>query len=346
MSKWLLLLVVAGSATGFASWRARSTVPVPDTAHPLSRLSEAQEVHGTGYVEPVSEVRKLMMRTGGVIKKCYYDVGDRVQKDAVIVELEDATQRAEVELAGRHLATIQAEAAHVNAGTNPYKVKVTEQTIDRLQEKLRHNKVEAERNRVMLATRSATHQDYEAAETQRRQTEVELKEQQAELEHLKHYVTPENRAWQESRISQARASLQLAEERLRETKLLAPLDGTVLKILKREGEGVGLLNPEPVILFGDTSRMRVRAEIDERYVRHLAVGQSALIHGRNLFGQTYRGKIAYLEHIMGDKTVFTQASSERKDLEVLQVLIDVEPGFRCPSGMRVDVTIQESTTER
>lgn len=43
---------------------------------------------------------------------------------------------------------------------------------------------------------------------------------------------------------------------------------------------------------------------------------------------------------MGNKTVFTQASSERKDLDVLQVLIDLGPNFRAPAGPQVDVTIE------
>jgi hypothetical protein len=48
---------------------------------------------------------------------------------------------------------------------------------------------------------------------------------------------------------------------------------------------------------------------------------------------------------LGDKTVFTSASSERKDLEVLQVLIDMEPGFRYPAGLRVDVTTSVRGTD-
>ncbi len=342
MMKWLLLLVAAAAAaTGFASWRAHqnASTPGPEPASPLVPSADARGIHGIGYVEPVSEVRKLMLRTGGVIKKCYYQVGDPVKKDAVILELEDATQRADVELARQQLAMMRADAANVNVGVNPYKIKVTEQTIERLAEKLRHYTVEADRYRFMVGSRTVSQQEYEAAETLRRQTEVELKEQQAELEYQRHYITPENRAWQDARIRQAEANRQLAEERLRETRLVAPCDGTLLKILKREGEGVGIFNPEPVILFGDTSAMRVRVEIDERFVQQLATGQAALVYGRNLAGKTYRGKVAYLEHIMGDKTVFTSASSERKDLEVLQVVLAMEPGFQCPSGLRVDATI-------
>ncbi len=42
---------------------------------------------------------------------------------------------------------------------------------------------------------------------------------------------------------------------------------------------------------------------------------------------------------MGDKTVFTRALAERKDLNVLQVLIDMGPHFCAPVELQVDVKI-------
>jgi ABC exporter DevB family membrane fusion protein len=338
-----LLLLGCLPVAVFASWKMlsadpRSAAGVASETGP--KAAARSDMKGVGYFEPVSEVRKLMMRTGGVIKKCTVKVGDTVRKGDVLVEMEDATPRAEVELARHNLAMVRADAANVNAGINPYKVKVAEQAIGRLREKLRHHNVEAVRYRLMLASRAVSSQDWEAAETACRQTEAELKEQLAELEHLQHSVTPENRDWQESRVAHARANLELAEERLRETKLLAPFDGTVLKLLKREGEGVSMSEPEPVVLFGDLSRMRIRAEIDERFVRHVAVGQAAVVYGRNLAGQTYRGEVVQVEPIMGDKTVFVRTPSERKDLNVVQVLIDLGPEVRAPAGLQVDVQIE------
>jgi multidrug resistance efflux pump len=342
--KRVLLLGITVAVVGVGSWQLlpadkRAPAGVPDVPATLPAAAPAA-IQGLGYVEPVSEVRQLMMRTGGVIKKCYANVGDTVRKGDVILELEDATQRADVDLARKNLDMLQADAANVNAGINPYQIKTTEQTVERLREKFRHYRAEAARYRAMLATKAASSQDHEAMETLRRQSEVELKEQEAELERLRHYVTPENRAWQEARIKHAQANLGLAEERLRETKLLAPFDGTVLKLLKREGEGVRSFEPEAVVLFGDVTRLRVRAEIDERFVHRLAVGQGALIYSRTLAGKTYRGRVVLLEQVMGNKTVFTRASSERKDLDVLQVLIDMGPDFHVPAGLQVDVKIE------
>ncbi len=49
-----------------------------------------------------------------------------------------------------------------------------------------------------------------------------------------------------------------------------------------------------------------------------------------------------IEAIMGDKTVFLRTPSERKDLNVLQVLIDLGPDVRAPAGLQVDVQVEGS----
>jgi multidrug resistance efflux pump len=342
--KRLVLFCSTILAAGFASWQyfsADRNGESSSTSGPTeSTTSESAEMLGIGYVEPLSEVRQLMMRTGGVVKRCYVHVGDFVRKGEPILELEGATQQAEVEVARKELELARAEADYVKAGVNPYRIKVIEQTTRRLKEKLDFSRRQALRYQTMISSLAASRQEYESMNTQWRQTEGELKEQEAELDHLKHYVMPEQKAMQEAKVRHAQAKLESAQEKLQETKLLAPFDGTVLKLVKREGEGVRSMEPETVVLFGDMSRVRIRAEMDERFVTHLQVGQAATIYGRNLAGKRYHGQIGCLEHIMGKKTAFTRASSERKDLEVLQVLIDLGPDFTAPAGLQVDVKIE------
>jgi HlyD family secretion protein len=296
-------------------------------------------VEGIGYVEPASEVRKLTPRAAGVIRRCYVKAGDKVRKGAVLMELDLATQQAEVHVARRNLALAQADEAFTKSGINPLQIKVVERTVERLQEKLRLSRAEADRAKRMIATRAISSQEHESLFSQWRQTELELIEKKAELAHLQNHVTPEQRALAEARVHHARASLDLAEERAREGIVLAPCDGVILKVLKREGEGIKALEAEPVLLFGDLSRLKVRAEIDERFVTDLAVGQNASIYGRNLAGNTYRGKVVNVERIMGAKTVFARLPSERKDLDILEVLIETEEQFHAPAGLRVDVRI-------
>jgi HlyD family secretion protein len=258
----------------------------------------------------------------------------------MLLEMNSDVQIAERAVAGHNLAAVRAEAIHVKSGINPYQIKVTEQTIEKLKEKLQFCRSETSRSRELLQSRATSPQEHEAIETRMRQTMVELKEKEAELVYLKNFVTPELGAMMDAKVRHAQSALERAEERLRETFLLAPFDGVVLKVLKKEGEGVRSSEPEPVILFGDLSKLMVRAEIDERFVTSLTVGQKCEIYGRNLAGRTFRGNIVELEPIMGDKTVFSRMSSDRKDLDVVQVLIELDPPFAAPVGLQVDVRIE------
>jgi HlyD family secretion protein len=298
-------------------------------------------MEGIGYVEPASELRRLTFRTGGALRSCFVKAGDVVRKDDLLCELDNSTQRADLELARKQLAQAKADAADVNAGVNPYRLKVLEHTIDRLREKVRHAKANVERYEQLVDKGGVSKQEYDSARTCRTQAEIELRETEAELNHLHNYVTPEKKALMAAKIGHATANLLLAEERLRETRIMAPFDGTVLKLLKREGEAASTFAPETVLLFGDLSRLRIRAEIDERFVKELRIGQLAEAYGRNLLGKSYPGRVVELEKIMGDKTVFTRASSERKDLRVLQVVIEMEPGFSAPVGLQVDVRVHQ-----
>lgn len=340
--KWLLVISLAaasGASLSLLIWRssASSQETLPTSYLPEDKRTSI--IEGIGYVEPASELRKLMFRTGGVIRSCRVKPGDLVHEGDVLCELENATQRADVELARKQLAQAKADAADVNAGVNPYRLKVLERTIDRLREKVRHAKADLKRYDQLVDKGGVSKQDYDLAKTARIQAEIELNEQEAELHHLRNYVTPEKKALMAAKVESAEANLRLAEERFEETRIKAPCDGTVLKRLKRGGGAVSTFVPETVLLFGDLSRLRVRAEIDERFVKELCVGQKAQVYGRNLLGKTYPGRVVEVENIMGDKTVFTRASSERKDLHVLEVVIEMEPGFSAPVGLQVDVRV-------
>jgi hypothetical protein len=80
--------------------------------------------------------------------------------------------------------------------------------------------------------------------------------------------------------------------------------------------------------------------VDERFVAGLRAGQRATVFGRGLGDREYRGGIILVKSIMGKKTVFSRSATERKDLDVVQVLIELPLGFAAPIGLEVDVKIQ------
>jgi ABC exporter DevB family membrane fusion protein len=300
-------------------------------------------IEGIGYVEPVSEVRQLSPKTGGVIKECYVKVGDVVRKGDLILTLHDEKETSAVTLARKQLEVARAEEAQVKAGIHRHRIVAAEKTVARLREQHKHASREADRTRKVFASNSASRADMDLAETNRLQLEASLHQAEAELLYLKNYVRDVDETLMRTKVCQAEANLELAEQQLRDLRVLVPFDGTILKILKRPGEGVRMIELEPVVIFGDLSHLRIRAEIDERFVKDICIGQTAEVYGRTLLGRIYSGRVVEVEKIMGDKTVFTRASSERKDLHILQVVIEMDLRFSAPVGLQVDVRIHQGS---
>jgi HlyD family secretion protein len=302
----------------------------------------AQTVHGIGYVEPTSEVRSLSFKTGGVIARCLVNVGDTVRKGDPLMALDDAQEQKAVAVAESELEVAKAERADVFSGVNEFQIRAAERAVEMWTERVDFAAKEAARCESLIGTNAISQSQCDEAKTSLQQASAELRRAKAELEHLRNFVTPEDRQLAEAKVGLVERRLELAKQALANTRLAAPFDGTVLEILRREGEAVSILYHEPVILFGDVSRLRVRAEIDERYVHQLREGQTALVSGRGLGDESYQGRVVLIKKIMGRKTVFSRAASERRDLDVVQVLIEMDGEFSTPVGLRVDVRLNST----
>jgi HlyD family secretion protein len=80
----------------------------------------------------------------------------------------------------------------------------------------------------------------------------------------------------EAEVIADRAKVTAAQQLFDETRIRAPAAGTVLRINARAGELVAREADTPLVVMGDTSLMRVRAEVDERDIAKIkGAGSSA-----------------------------------------------------------------------
>lgn len=283
-------------------------------------------IAGTGYIEPAGEMRRLVFQHAGVIGQVPVVIGQAVQTGEVLMRLRDGAERAELAEAEAALALARAEQAQLLAGVNPARLRAAEADVAHAQKTF-------ERQSALRRTGTAPETDYDLA-----QTALRLRE--AERDALRESVREDDRAVAAARVRAAESRLARAQEQLEETVLRAPFDGTVLEILRREGEAAYGTMPEPVVLFADNSHLRVRAEVDEFSALKLKTGQAAEIKQRGAGSKTWRGKVTLVKTVMGRKTVFAQSATERRDLDVLQAFIELEPGTVLPLGLEVDVRVR------
>ncbi len=138
-------------------------------------------------------------------------------------------------------------------------------------------------------------------------------------------------------VERLKAETTFAEAQLEKFTIRSPIAGTLLRRQRNAGEAVTNIDPTPIAIVGDLSRLRVRAEVDETDIGRIAVGQRVEVTADAYPGKKFGGTVARIAQRLGAKAVQTGRPSEKVDMKVLQALIDLDPEVRLPVGLRVDV---------
>jgi HlyD family secretion protein len=144
----------------------------------------------------------------------------------------------------------------------------------------------------------------------------------------------------EAALVAGRAELSVAEAGLERTRVRAPSAGTVLQVNARVGE-TAVPSPEsPLVVVGDVSALRVRAEFEERDVGKIRVGHPAVVRSDAFPGQDFEGKVNSIAQALAPSRLGQRGPRRPTDVDVLEVIIDLSGKPPLLPGMRVDVFLK------
>lgn len=291
----------------------------------------------TGRIEPKSGEVRIASEIGGSIVNVPVDTNARVSKGDVLVELdaEDAWQRvmaaqSEVDVRRRELGEEEA----------------TGLALDR--RRAEDALANAERGRFAawraFDETAARHRTANGSET-------DLADARKAVENAEALVTTERKNLAtvtaladmplptrlETSLSIARAELSMAENAYEKTRVRAPFNGTVLDVIANVGEIASPGPQSPLILFGDISGLRVRAEVEERDVAKVRVGQKVVVKADAFPDREFEGVVTEVASALGSPRIASRGPRRPNDVDVLEVVADLEGSPPMLTGMRVDV---------
>jgi HlyD family secretion protein len=138
-------------------------------------------------------------------------------------------------------------------------------------------------------------------------------------------------------VGVARARLGRAEAELNRCFVRAPMDGRVLRIVRRPGE---LIDAEGVLELGRVSRMYAIAEIYETDVRRVHKGQKATVTSAALEGPL-TGVVEYVRLKVRKQDATGTDPAARKDARIVEVevLLDRPEAVAALTNLQVEVVI-------
>ena len=267
--KYLLLLVVALALVLAAGVTAWAMVFRPVAVH-IARVEHdvPVQVFGLGTVE-ARVTSRVGFKVSGVLVELKADVGDRVDKGAVLARLDDREQRAQ--FARAKAAIEQTEANLQRAKASVEKAQANYDNATRI----------SGRQQRLLLTNSAS---VEAAETAKTTQDAAL----ADLNLAKSDVLVA-----QANIGDAKAQQQQQSATLDFHTLLSPYDAMITARLKELGSALGA--GEPVFTLIDPKSVWVLAYIDESKAGEIHVGDPAQLVLRSLPRQRFQGQVARIE---------------------------------------------------
>ena len=197
-------------------------------------------VGAMGYIEPRSRIIYVSHDAGpegARIKEIFVTEGQQVKRGDALAIFSD-TPRKKAKLADAEIQT-----------------KVLEAKINAELTRLDFLEKNYNRKKSLLTAQAVSKTNFEEAER-------DLKISMANVNLLK------------VEAKSAAAKVNIAREELKQSTLLAPIDGTILRIRTRLGERA---NDRGIMELADLSQMDVVAEIYERDIPYMSVGQKAEI---------------------------------------------------------------------
>jgi macrolide-specific efflux system membrane fusion protein len=253
-----LLLLLVGMMAVILLINGRSA-PTPDTGiiSAVVKTGDIEEtVLASGILKPVKLVA-VGAQVSGRLTSLKVSLGQKVQQGDLIAEIDSLTQQ-------NNLRTAEADVENMRA-----------QRLEK-EATLRLAETSLARRERTLAAMASSQADYEAAVSNLGTTQAQIKALDAQ-------------------ILAAEVGVDAARVNLGYTRIIAPINGTVLWIVTQEGQTVNATQSAPtIIILGQLDTMTVRAEISEADVVRVRPGQAVYF---TILGDSERRYDAILESI-------------------------------------------------
>ncbi|MBF0101925.1 MAG: efflux RND transporter periplasmic adaptor subunit [Desulfobacterales bacterium] len=249
-------------------------------------------VEATGRVVPNQEV-EIKCKASGEIKKLPVDVSDAVKKDDILLQVDPEEEKRYVRKSEVSLSISQARHQQSILGLKTAEQEfITERTramsgLKSAEAKYKESKAKFERVTELLKKRMTSVEELDIAQNAYTQSLVDLETARTRIEALKTIEIQIDQKHQDIKIAEAQVetdkiSLSDAEQRLKDTTVLSPIDGIVSEKNVQIGQIIasGINNVgggTTVMKLADLSIIYILVSVDESDIGKIAIGQEVKI---------------------------------------------------------------------
>ncbi len=310
----------------------------------MALSTACQPVSALGTIAPQGRIRHIAPSTSfSRVGRLHVKEGDQVQQGQIIAHSDDYELRvSELQQAEAQVAIAQSKLDKLLAGPDTHQVHALNATLQSMIASSEQRKKELERARALAKSNAIAQEELEDAHLRLTVAEYSVAELRANRE-LLNSIRDEDVRILKAELQAASAQVATASHNLSLSTIIAPIDGTVLRIHVREGERP---SEQGILDLGDTNRMQVIAEVYEADVPKLKIGAGATIRLKST-NRVLRGTLSHIQQVVGRKSVLDNDPVSDADARVVEALIDLNQedslSVQSLSNARVEVVMESGS---
>jgi len=295
----------------------------------------AKPVGVTGTIE-ATQVDVSVKITGRILERLVKE-GDRVTRGQVLVRLDDSELAADVRRLDAALRSAQATLRDLQKGARPQEVEDARAAVASAEATRTMTEREYQRTEQLFKQNLIAAQDVDRARQAYEVAKAQERSVRERLGLLLEGSRPDQIDAARWQVTQAESALAQARSRLRETVVVSPIDGVVLRKNLEAGETA---NPGvPILTLVDPKDVWLRAYVPETEMGRLKVGDTATLRVDAFPNRVFTGRLIEI----GAEAEFTprnvQTKKERVNLVFrIKIQIDNPDGLLKP-GLPADADV-------
>lgn len=330
----------------FIWWnKTRNPQVVQSRVIPASPASETV-LAAPGRVEGRGQTISLGAGIDGIVKNVFVADGQKVTHGSLLADIACEDIRADVEVAkARADSARQSRTLLFHRHRNEERLAAVQQTnaADAVLQQARDHLTRID---GLYQKGDVSREDLEKSKSDFEVAQADYEKARDEQNLINAGPLPEELSRADAEIATAERSITVATEKLEKCNVRAPISGTILKVMTKAGESYSTLLPRPLFTIADDSIRRVRAEVDERDIGKIKLGQAAVVTADAFPGREFEGQVIEIAHAMQPNSVLSDDPAQKADREVLDVLIELKNSRDdLPLGLRVTARMTSVVTK-
>jgi HlyD family secretion protein len=321
---WLgvVAVVLGGAIFGVKAALKPNNQIDPSKLAAVEKGDIARSVVATGKIEPLAKV-EVKSKASGLVKQVFVHYSDWVKKGQVLVELDKEELQAQVRESRAALMAAQAAEDSATATYEKNRVEAEAPDLPFLKSNMERARQLKSQGLIAQAVLEDAERTYQAALNKQTMALRNVNVSRAEIARAK------------AGVAQAQATLDRADENLRNSTIVSPMDGIVLSRDVEVGDAVSSIlvlgsQATKLLTLGDVSDVYVLGKVDEADIGKVYLGQPARIVVESFKDKKFDGKV----------TKISPLGVEKDNVTTFEVRVSIRnPGGELKANMSANAEI-------